>query len=108
MDHELEVVVQGQVGRGDRGADDVDEEGRLGVVWMQQIAVECIHVGGTEDGFLVAMAETHLKWESAVAQVGLVSVQHIAAVDVEHVHLVAYNETHREREHSAPDGSGNL
>lgn len=107
MDHELEVVVQGQVGRGDRGADDV-EEGRLEVVWMQQIAVECIHVGGTEDGYLVAMAETHLKWESAVAHVGLVSVQYIAAVDVEHVHLVAYNKTHWEREGSAPDGSGNL
>ena len=80
----------------------------MGVVWMQQIAVECIHVGGTEDGFLVAMAETHLKWESAVAQVGLVSVQHIPAVDVEHVCLVAYNEIHWEEEDSAADGSGNL
>lgn len=108
MDHELEVVVQGQVGRGDRGADDVKEEGRLGVVWMQQIAVECIHVGGTEDGFLVAMAETHLKWESAVAHVELVSVQHIPAVDVEHVRHVAYNETYWEEEDSASDGSGNL
>ena len=29
MDHELEVVVQGQVGSGDRGADDGEEEGRL-------------------------------------------------------------------------------
>ena len=108
MDHELEVVVQGQVGRGDRAADDGKKEGRLGVVWMQQIAVEYIHVGGTEHGFLVAVAETHLKWESAVAHVGLVSVQHIPAEIVEHVCLVAYNEIHWEEEDSASDGSGNL
>lgn len=107
MGHELEVVVQGQVGRGDRGADDGEEEGRLGVVWMQQIAVECVHVGGTEHGFLVAMAETHLKWVSAVAHVGLMSVQHIPA-DVEHMCLVAYNETYWEEEDSASDGLGNL
>ena len=60
--------------------------GSLGFAWIQQIVVEYIHAGGTDLGSLVvALAENILEGEPAVANLGLVSVQHIAAVDVERV-----------------------
>ena len=108
-DHQLEVVVHGQVGRGGKGAVDDEEEGSLGFVRMQQIVVECTHAGGAELGSLVvALNDNVLEGESAVAHLGLASVQHIATVDVEHVCLVAFDETQREREDSVLEGSGHL
>ena len=109
MDHQLEVVVHGQVGRGGKGDVDEEEEGSLGFVRIQQIVVECTHAGGAELGSLVvALNDNVLEGESAVAHLGLASVQHIATVDVEHVCLVAFDETHKEREDSASDRSGYL
>ena len=59
-DHQLEVVVHGQVGRGGKGAVDEEEEGSLGFVRMQQIVVECypnpIHTNPIHIGFLLLAA----------------------------------------------------
>ena len=57
---------------------------------------------------MVALTLNVLEGESVVAALRLTSVQHIAAVDVEHVCLVAFDETNREREDSVSEGSGHL
>ena len=57
---------------------------------------------------MVTLNDNVLEGESAVAHLGLASVQHIATVDVEHVCLVAFDETQREREDSVLEGSGHL